>query len=98
MQRINTYYPIEEKSGVEIRIVSPFKWVEWHHLKQTVMARDAISHVIDCVVIKLACPDIYLSESVRIEDAYQQSDLDKMKQLAVVFNKAWRVRKILLGK
>ena len=40
------------------------------------LARDEISHVIDCVVIKLACPDIYLSESVRIDDAYQQSDLE----------------------
>ena len=60
------------------------------------LARDEMSHVIECVVIKLACPEVYLDGSVKLEDAYEGTNMEKIKKLAVVYTKAWRVRRRLL--
>ena len=56
-----------------------------------------MSHVIDCVVIKLACPLVYQSDNVRVEDAYAGTNMEKIKHLAVVYTKAWRTRQQLLS-
>ena len=45
------------------------------------LARDEMSHVIDCVVIKLACPLVYQSENVRLEDACEGTNMKKLKDL-----------------
>ena len=58
------------------------------------LARDEMSHVIQCVVIKLACPEVYLNGSVKVEDAYEGSDMEKIKKLAVVYTKAWSEKKM----
>ena len=61
------------------------------------LSRDEISHVLDCVIIKLACPMVLnQNETVKVEDAYQSGDMEKVKKLAIVFTKAWRVRQSLL--
>ena len=60
------------------------------------LARDEMSHVIECVVIKLACPEVYLDGSVKLGDAYEGTNMEKIKKLAVVYTKAWRVRRRLL--
>ena len=60
------------------------------------LARDEMSHVLDCVVVKLACPSLlYIEEKISIEDAYSDN-IDKMKRLAVLFKKAWRTRESIL--
>ena len=61
------------------------------------LTRDEMSHVIDCVVIKLACPLVYQSDNVRVEDAYEGTNMEKIKHLAVVYTKAWRTRQQLLS-
>ena len=61
------------------------------------LARDEMSHVIDCVVLKLACLLVYQSENVRLEDAYEGTNMEKIKLLAVVYTKAWRMRQQLIG-
>ena len=62
------------------------------------LARDEMSHPLVCLIVKLACPDVArLGEKVNISDAYGD-DEDKMKTLAVVYQKAWRTRERLLTK
>ena len=49
-------------------------------------------------MVKLASPDLVMSgNSVKISDAYG-ADEEKMKTLAVVYQKAWRTRERLLLK
>ena len=61
------------------------------------LSRDDIPHVLDCVIIKLACPMVYQNEDVKVEDAYQSDNMEKVKNLAIVFTKAWRARQALLN-
>ena len=56
--------------------------------------RDEISHVIECVVVKIACLDEWQSD-VKISDAYGD-DVVKQRKLAVQFQKMWRIRKRIL--
>ena len=59
------------------------------------LARDEMSHVLDCVVLKLACPELYLNSDVSINDAYEGNNMEKLKNLAIVFQEAWRTREKL---
>ena len=62
------------------------------------LARDEMAHVPVCIMVKLASPDLVISgNNVNISDAYG-ADEEKMKTLAVVYQKAWRTRERLLGK
>ena len=53
-----------------------------------------ISHVIECVVVKLACLEEWQSD-VKIADAYGD-DIERQRKLAVTFQKMWRIRKHIL--
>ena len=53
------------------------------------------SHIIDCIVLKLKCPEI-LKYDVKMEDALKQ-DVNAMKKLAEIFEVAWKKREILLS-
>ena len=55
--------------------------------------RDDMSHVLVCIILKLSCPD--LGPDVSISDAYGD-DEDKMKTMAVIYQKAWKTRERLL--
>ena len=59
------------------------------------LARDEMSHVLDCIVLKLACPELYLNSDVSINDAYEGNNMEKLKNLAIVFQEAWRTREKL---
>ena len=62
------------------------------------LARDEMAHVPVCIMVKLASPDLVISgNNVNISDAYG-ADEEKMKTLAVVYQKAWRTRERLLLK
>ena len=49
-------------------------------------------HVLDCVVIKLACPEVYQNATVKIKDAWEYTNIENVRDLAVVYQKAWRAR------
>ena len=53
------------------------------------------SHVLNCIIIKLEVPDILNNLDTNVNDAFK-GNLDKMKILASVFEKAWRKREELL--
>ena len=59
------------------------------------LARDEMSHVLDCIVLKLACPELYRNSDVSINDAYEGNNMEKLKNLAIVFQEAWRTREKL---
>ena len=56
-----------------------------------------MSHVLVCVILKLSCPDLVSGPAVSISDAYGD-DEEKMKTLAVLYQKAWKTRERLLNK
>ena len=58
------------------------------------LSRDQMSHVLECVVIKLACPEL-ITNPVKIADAFD-SNMENVRNLAVTYQKAWRVRQKLL--
>ena len=61
------------------------------------LARDEMSHILDCVVIKLACPAVYNNSDVKIADAHAvDMDMDRVKRLAIVFKEALRTREKLI--
>ena len=57
--------------------------------------RDEMSHVLDCIVLKFACPALYLNRDVSINDAFADNNMEKLKNLAIVFQEAWRMREKL---
>ena len=59
--------------------------------------RDDMSHVLACVILKLSCQDLVSGPAVSISDAYGE-DEDKMKTLAIIYQKAWKTRERLLKK
>ena len=59
------------------------------------LARDEMSHVLDCIVLKFACPALYLNRDVSINDAFADNNMEKLKNLAIVFQEAWRMREKL---
>ena len=59
------------------------------------LARDEMSHILDCIVLKLACPELYRNSDVSINDAYEGNNMEKLKNLAIVFQEAWRTREKL---
>ena len=56
---------------------------------------DTISHVLNCIFIKLEVPDILNNLDTNVTDAFK-SNINKMKILATIFEKAWRKREELL--
>ena len=59
------------------------------------LERDEMSHVLSCVILKLACPDLVRTTS-KISDAYGTEE--NMKNLAIIYQKAWKERERLLNK
>ena len=57
------------------------------------ISRDEMSHVLNCVVLQLACQDG--SVTVEISDAY--GDIGKQKKLAEVYQRKWRIREKILN-
>ena len=57
--------------------------------------RDQIEHVLDCLILKLKCPDVLLHSNIKISDA-RDENIEKMNELSQVFEKAWRKREELL--
>ena len=62
------------------------------------LARDEMSHVLDCIVLKLAGPGLYRDSDVSITDAFEGNNIEKMKKLAIAFQEALRTREILINK
>ena len=56
---------------------------------------DTINHVLNCILLKLEVPELLNNQEISTKDAFQ-SNIDKMKTLAGVFEKAWRKREELL--
>ena len=64
--------------------------------KLCLISRDQMSHVLECFVLRLACQDSYQTTiNVKISDAYE-CDIQKVKDLALVFQRMWRKRLELL--
>ena len=59
------------------------------------VSKDEMAHTLNCIVIKLACPELMKMEEVDIKYAYS-SDEVKLKTLAVLYQKAWRIREQIL--
>ena len=55
-----------------------------------------MSHVIECVVLKLLCPDM-LENTAKITDAYED-DVEKQRSLVIKFQRMWRMRNQILTK
>ena len=56
---------------------------------------DVQDHVIDCIIVKIRCPEVVTTESMCINDALQ-NDVKKMHKFAVIFELAWRTREEIL--
>ena len=56
---------------------------------------DSISHVLQCVLVKLQVPQILINSDISLDDAFK-INLDRMETLASVFEKAWRKREEML--
>ena len=56
--------------------------------------RDQLSHVTECVVLKLLWPDMTQNEA-NTSDAYDD-DVEKQRSLAIKFQRMWRIRKRIL--
>ena len=54
------------------------------------VSRDEMCHVLECVVVKLACQDLNQMNNVKISDAF--GDFGRMKALVSVYQKMWRKR------
>ena len=65
------------------------KWCQLCHISQ-----DNMSHVLDCFILKLACGESN-ERKVNMSDAYS-TDMNKVKELAVIYQKMWRKREELL--
>ena len=50
------------------------------------LEKDTISHVLNCIFIKLEVPDILNNLDINVNDAFKSS-MEKMKILATVFKK-----------
>ena len=59
------------------------------------VSKDEMAHTLNCIVIKLACPELMKMEEVDIKYSYS-SDEVKLKTLAVLYQKAWRIREQIL--
>ena len=77
-------------------IMTPDNMGKTQQCKLCELERDEMSHVLNCVILKLACPDL-LKTTSKISDAYGTNE-DNMKHLAVIYQKAWKAREQLLNK
>ena len=60
------------------------------------LEEDTISHVMNCILLKLKVPDILTYRDISISDAFRD-DMNKLNTLASVFEKAWRKREDILN-
>ena len=58
---------------------------------------DSISHILQCVLLKLQVPQILTNSDVSTDDAFK-NNLDRMETLANLFEKAWRKREEIIEK
>ena len=61
------------------------------------LEKDEIRHVLNCLFLKIECPDILKNTDVKIDDAFSGDDI-KMAKLSEVFKEAWRTREDILIK
>ena len=59
--------------------------------------KDQIDHVLECLILKLNCPDVLLHSNIKTSDASHEN-LENFNNLSEVFEKAWRKREELLSK
>ena len=55
------------------------------------LGEDNISHVLDCILLKLEIPEILSNVNRGPNDVFD-TDMSKVKQYAALFEKAWRKR------
>ena len=57
---------------------------------------DTISHILNCILLKVKVPEILTHRDISISDAYKD-DMTRLSMLASVFEKAWRTREDILN-
>ena len=59
--------------------------------------KDQIDHVLECLILKLNCPEILQHSDIKTSDASDEH-FENFSNLYEVFEKAWKKREELLSK
>ena len=59
------------------------------------LGEDTISHVLYCILLKLEVPEILSNQNLEYINVFD-SDMSKVNDFAVLFEKAWRKREELI--
>ena len=59
------------------------------------LEEDTISHILECIILKLEVPEILSNDNIKSSDAFS-NDLTKVNTFIAIFQKAWRKREELL--